>query len=349
MILDHELSLFSDSALSLTLLELQNDIPGPEALSKASSSAEWQDILTKSLEIREIAFSRCSVHEFFQEFLHGDLLATRGNLLGPYQLRLLLYPLHSLVTHLTQLLSFASLGTRGQRTWPNRTVLMNLQLEETTMLLQQWYKMAIYLCTDVNCPTWRANFTLYHLSALNLAISIPNVESAARAENSQSRCENTTLTLSCQLAIRDFPEAVFHSKQAVQHLVAIAPSLRPCWWSLALYRATIALWACTVAKGAFKEPYVNSPVNILGAGSLGMANLSSGNERPWRDRTGLPVYDDNSIVSLEGAGRLLIHMLTILGDLETSKLGQGLYRKIVGMGIRWGQLDYDSGGALKAL
>ena len=348
LMLDHEMSLFSDSALSLTILELQNNIPGPESLSKASNSAEWEDVLTKSLEMREAAFSRCSVHELFQEFVKGDLLSIRGNILGPCHLRLLLYPLHSLVTHLTQLLSFAPLGAPGQRTWSSRTVSMNLQLEETTRLLQQWHKMAMYLCADVNCPAWRANFVLHHVSALNLAVSIPDVESAARTENSQSQCENITLSLACQLAIRDFPEAVFHSRQILQHLVAISPSLRPCWWSLALYRATIALWACAMTIGTFEGVDANT-VNILGSSNLTMSSLFSGNKLPCREQIALPVYDEGGTVSLESAGGVLIHGLMVLGHQETSKLSQGVYRKIFGLGTRWGQLGYDGSGALKPL
>jgi hypothetical protein len=189
-----------------------------------------------------------SLCDLFQDFLH-DNLSRRQSSLTPYQLRLLLHPLQSLLCHLRQMLSCFSdvLSTRRATSRTVTKASTMLRLEEVQALLQKWYELSMSLYkANSSCSVTRSNLVLYHLISLNAVTNFPEIERLARREGFDG--SYWELSLRHKRCVYNREEAVFHCGQVMRLLRCMAPDRRPCWWPAAIYRATLILWTDSIAR-----------------------------------------------------------------------------------------------------
>ena len=122
-----------------------------------------------------------------------------------------------------------------------------MRLEEVQALLQKWYELSMSLYkTNPGCAMTRCNLVLYHLISLNAVTNFLEIERLARREGFDG--SYWELSLRHKRCIYNREEAVFHCGQVMRLLRSMAPDRRPCWWSAAIYRATLILWVDSVAR-----------------------------------------------------------------------------------------------------
>ncbi|CAK7231910.1 hypothetical protein SCUCBS95973_008081 [Sporothrix curviconia] len=259
VMVDQELSLFHDTAPVLSISDLQCPLPSSEALWLAPTADHWASLAQSTYgtgnNARNGASSQTpSLCELFQDFLH-DNLARRKTTLSPQQLRLLLHPLQGLLCHLRQMLSCLPEVLPVRRT-TNRTVTKAStmqRLEEVQAQLQYWYELSMaYYKANPGCAVTRCNLVLYHLISLNAVTNFPEVERLARREGVTGFFGAMGGAVSMDASARHKrciflrEEAVFHCGQVLRVLRQMPADRRPSWWSAALYRAVLILWADSV-------------------------------------------------------------------------------------------------------
>ncbi|ORY65289.1 transcription factor Cmr1 [Pseudomassariella vexata] len=342
VMVDQELSLFHDTAPMLSVSELCAPLPGPELLWMSANAEQWmagmQSIYGCTANVNAQLLTTPSLtpslYDIFQDFLH-DNLSRRQSSLTPQQLRLLLHPLQSLLCHLRQMLSCFSdlLSTRRTTARTVTKASTMLRLEEVQALLQKWYELSItYHKTNPNCPVSKTNLVLYHLISLNAVTHFPEIERLARREAFDG--SYWELGLRYKRCVYQREEAIFHSGQVLRLVRAMPVDRRPCWWSVALYRATLILWTDSVSRldPNFQKHDSGNPVaidQVTPEDPALIAYLWNGD--------GIPVltHRDGTTANLEKPNDVLSYAAKFIEEGISSRLNDGIRRKIVALGNNW--------------
>ncbi|KAK3373295.1 hypothetical protein B0T24DRAFT_527981 [Lasiosphaeria ovina] len=349
VMLDQELSLFHDTAPLFAITELRCPLPGPEVLWMASNAEQWlagiQSVYGCTANVNPQLLTAPSLtpslYDLFQDFLHDSLPRRQGNL-SPQQLRLILHPLQSLLCHLRQMLScfsdvpFSRLN--GARTVTKSSTM--LRLEEVQALLQKWYELTMtYYKANPNCPITRCNLVLYHLISLNAVTNFPEVERLARREGFDG--SYWELSLRHKRCISQREEAIFHCGQVFRLLRLMPNNRRPSWWSAAMYRATLILWADSISRldPNFQTDKRENP----GTGSTKPVAIDQVTpEDPavisylWSgDGVAVLTQLDGSTVSLDKPGDVLVYAAKNIEAGFSSRVGDGIKRKLMTLRNNW--------------
>lgn len=367
---DQELSLFHDTVPMLAITDLQCPLPGPEILWMAKSSEQWlagvQSIYGRTANVNPQLLSNStwtpSLSTLFEDFLN-DNLARRQATLSPQQLRLLLHPLQALLCHLRQMLTCfgnttltaAGIGRpHGSTTRSVATKASTLaRLEEVQGLLQRWYELTVaYLKTNPTCPVTRCNLVLYHLISLNAVSNFPEIERLARREpvvGHSSADPGAAVPSFWDLALRykhcifQREEAIFHCGQVLRLVRAMPADRRPCWWSAALYRATLILWTDSIARLDPNFPRPPRADDSTAASSHPLVAIDQVlPEDPlvisylW-SAEGVPVLTrrDGSRVGLDKPADVLTYTVKAIDEGLSTRIGDGIKRKLVELGRNW--------------
>ncbi|KAI5857313.1 hypothetical protein GGS23DRAFT_588108 [Durotheca rogersii] len=341
VLVDQELSLFHDTTTILSIGDILTPLPAPDTVWMSESAEQWATSMqaiyghTASLSPQLLATTAVtpSLYDLFQEFLHGHL-TTRHDLTG-HQLRLLLHPLQSLLCHLRQMLSCFSDVPVPEPT--SRTVTKSstmTRLEEVQQLLQKWYELTInYYRTHPACPVTKTNLILYHLISLNAVTQFSEVERLARREGLAETFWD--LSLWHKRCILQQTEAVFHCGQ-VFRLTRLTPrDGRPSWWSAAVYRAALILWAHGVSwlnPGLAEGDVSRGPVaidRVTPEDRSVIAYLWEGQGVPLLTRR------DGTHVGLSQSSEILQYAIQMIEEGNGSRLGDGIRRKLLSLHARW--------------
>ncbi|KAH6676570.1 hypothetical protein B0J14DRAFT_356867 [Halenospora varia] len=339
VMVDQELSLFHDTPCVLSTTELQTPIPSDESLWLARDADEWLAALYASRDRPERRPSQAgsslyspSIGDLFQDLLHDNIRA-HGQL-SPLQLKLLLHPLHSLVSHLRDTLTCFSDGPgshRGSRTVTKASTLT--RLEEVQSLLQKWYGLCIFHANDDSTsPIVQENLVLYHLISLNAVTSFPDIERVARREYMGEPLGNASQLYKRCIYRRE--EALFHCGQVLRLVNSMPKHCRPHWWSAAVYRATMIVWLYSLSQAS-------SGTHKLGNESFFALDAVTP-EHPsvtsylWNGE-GIPVLSrkDGSFTELDQPGKVLQHGSDLLAEGLASRMSDGIKRKLERLNTNW--------------
>jgi len=211
------------------------------------------------------------------------------------------------------------------------------RLEEAQELLQRWYDLSmIQFKANPNCQITRCNMVFYHLISLNAVTNFPEIERLARREGFEG--SYWELSLRHKRCIFGREEAIFHCGQVFRHLRSMLSESRPSWWSAALYRATLTLWADGIStldpnfqrgsSGTGNNNLVkidqltpeDPAVNAYRCGGEGLAVL-----------TGL----DGLYISLDKPAEVLHYAIRNINAGFSSRIGDGIKRKLIALGNNW--------------
>ncbi|KAH8671182.1 hypothetical protein BX600DRAFT_434305 [Xylariales sp. PMI_506] len=344
VMVDQELSLFHDTAPTLSISELCAPLPGPELLWMSANADQWlaamQSIYGCTANVNPQLLTTPSLtpslYDLFQDFLH-DNLSRRQSSLSPQQLRLLLHPLQSLLCHLRQMLSCFSDVLSARRT-PLRTVTKSstmLRLEEVQALLQKWYELTVaYFKSNSNCIVTKTNLILYHLISLNAVTNFPEIERLARREGFDG--SYWELSLRHKRCIYQSEESIFHCGQVLRLTRGIPRDRRPTWWSMGVYRAILILWTDSISR---MDP--NFPKrDVAGSNLVAIDNVTP--EDPaviaylWNG-DGVPVLTqaDGTTLSLDKPAEVLGYAIQTIKEGVSSRLSDGVKRKLVTLNSAW--------------
>lgn len=332
VIVDQEISLFSDTTPQLSVVDLHVPMPDSDDLWHASSASEWLALFetTHGSTYR----SPASVRDFFTRFVDGGLA---GKELSPTQLRLLLHPLQAQVCQLRQFIAClpdGSAHSRGSRAVSKAAT--KLRLEEISTLLQQWYAISkqSFSGNQGTCWTTCANLIMYHLITLNTITSFKCIEQFVRREVpvGQQRYNNWLQTKGI-----DHPEeALFHCGQVLRLIRSMPKPVRPPWWAGAVYRVALISWATAMSRGG-------SPFSPDAAASAHFAiddvtPESDPIERFVKHQDGEPMFTgaDGSMKPVHVPLNVLMVCADVLEEDSSMRLSDGIRRKLRMFADAWG-------------
>lgn len=320
VMLDQELSLFYDQPPTFAVTELRAPLPEADEFWLAKSAVEWRSLydrehgpqqdLSTHLSLRP----QHSLRRLFQLCLANELDAHRASTyrLTPVRLRLLLYPIQSLVFHHSQLLdAFPDkqlLSISSSKTTARTSSI--LRLDELQSLLQSWSALAQAAAPhlpDHEQPLARANLILHHLVSLNLYAGLKAIEALARGEAHDREREDYDdgdvddeddggdddenggggararegESASDAGARRRYltgqcvyapHDALYHAGQVLRVVRGTPLRARPPWWAAAVYRAALVLWAYSMAQASSASS--SPPILLHHARSGGAASSS---------------------------------------------------------------------------
>lgn len=335
VIIDQELSLFSDTAPLLEVASLQVPMPSSDVLWRAISAKEWS--ATYKATNADHRLDGVCLRDLFNSFVEGDLSETETDL-SPLHLRLLLHPLQTLISQLRQFLNcLPDSGRRPMGTSMSRTA-TKARLEEISALLDQWYRFAERHTASEGNARWtmNANLIMYHLISLNTRSSMGFIEQFARGEVQMGSVRQASQWLQGH-CIDDTPQVLFHCGQIFRLVRSLPLHVRPPWWSGAVYRAGVIAWAtstCSLGMGMSldKAAETDKPFTIDA-----LRPDHSAIQHYLRYQEGIPMLSSTSgqLVAMSKPDNVLQYCVSLLeGDLST-RVTEGIARKLRGLSEAW--------------
>ncbi|KAF2966956.1 hypothetical protein GQX73_g6611 [Xylaria multiplex] len=342
VMVDQELSLFHDTAPILAIGDLCAPVPGPEEMWMSENADQWMAAMQANMNGSanvgtQLPSLTPSLYALFQDFLHDNLTGQRAHSLTPHQLRLLLHPLQSLLWHLRESILYCS-DTLNMRDLSSRTVNKNssmLRQDKIQDLLQKWYMLSqIHYQTNPACAVSKTNLVLFHLISLNAVSNFPAIERLARRERNEGAWGPPQQRGPYIHAIE---EAIYHCGQVVRLVRAMAADRRPIWWSAALYRAMLILWAYSVLRrdpnflqNRETESFV--VINEVGDQDQGLFQYM------WEPGPkAIPVLSGvgGKTISLTESSDILEHAVIMLNEGLSSRFNDGIKRKLITLNRNW--------------
>ena len=344
VIVENEISLFYDSQTLLNISELEAILPADENLWLASTAEEWQRALCKGDSTGDWRAglqqqSGHSLRSLFQLLLEDQLDSGdfRPNIL---HMRLLLCPLHVLVTQLGQLLD-CGLGSVRTRSFANPIITQNssiLRFSEIQLLLNTWH--AAFDQLSGRGARFRAMknaaLMLYHLISLNLYAAFGKMERFARECHSSWKSGTSEPVFMQWLRAPEY--AIVHCGQVFRLFHDIEDELRPIWGAAAIYRATIVLWAFSISHGipSRAEEGVGSTSLEIGIDALPVRDEAIQNYIRCGDARPVLTTPNGVSVSMVNPKLLLTSTIRILsGRCLATSFSAGVKFKLEEMAVAW--------------
>ncbi|KAG7142960.1 Transcription factor PfmaH like protein [Verticillium longisporum] len=238
------------------------------------------------------------------------------------------------------------------------------RLEEVQALLQRWYEIAMVTYkANPSCETTRCNLVMFHVISLNAVSSFPEIERLARREGLNGTLWE--LSMRHKLCLFNPEEAVFHCGQIMRLIRAMPSDRRPCWWSAAVYRATLILWANTVTT---LDPTLQTAQQVRNSSSSPVSSNVDEERRQestaskdhslmdasiiidqvtpedpclirylWSGGKGIIMVTrrDGRTVGLESPPDVLNYGIGVIDEGFTSRIGDGIKRKLASLNTYW--------------
>ncbi|EXJ95359.1 hypothetical protein A1O1_00480 [Capronia coronata CBS 617.96] len=327
VIVDQEMSLFSDTTPLLSVVNLHAPMPDSDDLWHAESAVDWLELFEK---VHGSTYqSPASVRDFFTSFVDGELA---GKVLSPTQLRLLLHPLQAQVCQLRQFITcLPDGGNQGKASRSVSRVATKARLEEISSLLQHWYAISkqSFSGNKGTCWTTCANLIMYHLISLNVISSFKDIEQFARHEVALGSFRfESWLQMRC---IDQPAEAYFHCGQILRLIRSMPRPVRPPWWAGAVYRVALTGWATSMAGGGGR--YSPTQAQFEPDRPFPIDDLTPENEaisRYMKYQEGTPMLSrpDGSLAPMDVPSNVLQHCIELLEDDSTMRLADGIKHKL---------------------
>lgn len=323
------------------LSELEVELPADDKLWMAPNAQTWKTAYdaTQSCANEDSCFSLCELFSTFAE----DGLQDCSPKLNVMNLRLLLHPLHSLVSNYRQVT--ASLNARSKRLGCSHARVRSSSFEtfeEIHSLMRRW--LIAFESLDIqgarSVVAARATLMQYHLICINLLCSFKMLEAFSRGEE-----PDLVTDFACNIQEdleRRHPELLLHCGQIWRLVRETDTKLRRPWWSAAVYRASLVLWVYSITrrlklKPTRREPHPSGPPVSLDTQSFLDPTLSL----YLLHRLGTPhvTAEDGSVVSMDRPRAVLQIGIEAFGrGRRLWRLTRGLQCKMETLARKWDSL-----------
>lgn len=308
-----------DEPPSLRLFELEIWPPSREELWLAPSASEWKRYLRKGDKIGvsgdEVAdesgqtILHLSLPELFTQLSNFRFdISYEGLRLA--HVRLLLYPIFRLVhDYRNSMLSFPS--SASDSVIPGLSF-MAVQLSDIQQLLRRWFSLfeRVPKFSTRAFAACQSSLLVYHLVNIELYSSFKEIEMFGRG--GQGDLKTCILDAFKEHWLSHPAELVVHCGQIIKIIRETDVKLRPIWWAMASYRATIVLWSLSISvcKGlslrhSRRKWYSKHSKHIVWVDKSAMTSPEI--IAFAQKRTGLPLFTagDGSAVHLDNPEKLL--------------------------------------------
>lgn len=332
VILDQEMNLFHDRQPDFEIDDCNAPVPYKDELWNATSAESWQAALAEAYQSNpQAADSSRSLAQLFNMFMSNELSSNTQTLL-PIELRLLLQPLQALIYHLNKSIHYF-FNSGSQR------LLQRLltQLEEVQYLLKQWYTISSQSTVLENpSPNGCTNMVMFHLISLNASTYLPDIEKLARGDISSDTFHDSLWT--GKRCVEEAPQIWCHCGQVVRYFRKMPASSRPYWWSAALYRVALCLWAVSLSSNInrTKTSSTSPEAEMITVDALPFDHPSI--VRYLRHREGRPglSHADGTVVSLVSAADVVQQCIEVLSEkTPLSQLDAGIKSRLSTLVERW--------------
>lgn len=342
VMLDQELCLFYDTGPRFAINQLECPLPASEHLWLARHADEWwamqAELARVSNPTQELTMQppvTQSLRQLFDDFVN-DTLGPQERNLSPQQLRLLLYPLQTLISDQRQLVR--SMINRPEPSTLQEAV--EQQMAQLEKLLTKWYILArSQLMHDENCPVTRCNMALYHLISMNSEVDFSEIEKLARRDKFDG--SDAARWLSQKRRFNSRVHILYNAGQVVRWLRIMPRDRRPAWWSLAMYRVTLVIWADSVLR---LDPHFQLNTSA-GVGTveplipIDLALVVDYNTlvNGLKGQFGTPVLTLPSglQLGLDKPVDVLAYGIKSIEDGASTRLGDGIVRKLIKLADNW--------------
>lgn len=255
---DLMISLLHDLPPGLSINDLHIPLPHDAGLWHAESAQAW--IERYELSAAKGHANAPSLNSLFRSFIRGRLAC--NNETPVHHLRLLLYPLQSMVLEQQQLLRVFGIDEHSSRNRLSSKIKVLSRLQETQDLLQQMSTLLYSNSSAESLGSGTPNDSMacvtkimLHLISLNTLISIPETERVASEGHLASAAERVKMWRRIRYTESDIESdsyVLFHAGQIIRlldelHQIATLP-----WWPIAAYRAAIACWSLSASSSPQK-------------------------------------------------------------------------------------------------
>ncbi|ETS82102.1 hypothetical protein PFICI_07104 [Pestalotiopsis fici W106-1] len=333
VMVDQELSLFHDTDPQLDVSELRASLPCSEKLWKSSTVEQWADAVQCYLSKgNPHPLTPPSLYHLYREFLEQKLVDGRVGLTA-HQLRLLLHPIQKMLCQQRQTLTcFSDMFVPDQpgHVSFSKAYVMR-QVEVVRSLLSRWHDLAMR-CLNMNpdCTIMRTNMVLYHLISLNAVTNFPEIESFAR----QERYDGSYWGSRHQRCIYNRQQAVHDCGQVFSILRNLPTDRLPTWWSAAIYRATMILWADSALQSQSQAHASLSPPEAT-EGQYAMNAPQDFNHTLDYNVIPYVTRSDGTPFHLDRHSEVLDYAICAIDQGASSRLGEGIKRKLIALGNNW--------------
>ena len=330
---DLELSLVNDVIPLIPITDMNVALPDNDLLWKAATPGDWLRAVENLISSRTKAeyTSMPSLCESFRFFTDNQPSGVRQNW-SPFCLRLLLHPMHAMVSHARCYLGCIEYGGDGRK--PLRTTTgssMRGHLEGVQTLLHQWWTIAHHYSTDERqiCFQSRTNFVLFHMISLNKLSSFTRMENGFRDATSA-----TQLGRLLPLCLDDVEEAFFHVGQALRHASSLPEPVRPLWWPAAIYRIALVAVACSAANKTKRWSMQEGKVTPPEAQKRVLINHCQPDDatiesfRKYRMGTPALLQHDGSVLDLDCPLMVLEEFVAVLSRDLTTSFAHGIRNRL---------------------
>lgn len=254
-------------------------------------------------------------------------------------MRLLLFPLHVLVTNLSQTFSYTAEGSHISSFYSRSSI---MQFEDIQLLMHRWLAYFSRAKADGvrDHAMAKATLILYHVINLNIFSAFDKLESFARRVNPHSLSGEVTELSSAWLRAPE--KAFWHCIQILRAVGELKIELWPAWSAVAIYRATIVLWAISLCH--LHGSVLWDKRNLV----VGSTDWGVRSDAPWEPDlvstesvnydSGVPhIFAGDGIrVSLNNPHAILkLGIDTMHPGCQTSALANGIKRRLEAMMISW--------------
>lgn len=229
----------------------------------APDARQWREVLSSFSEGGD-EDPGCSLSELFSLFAE-DRLYDLGRNLNVMEMRLLLHPLHALVSNYSQITASLNVRSKRNQNRPDKIRPSHSQtFDEIHSLCRRW--LIIFETIDIQgarlTVVARATLVQYHLISINLLCSFKTFESFSRREGPEN-VVNFACSVQETLGVH-LPELLAHCGQILRLVRSSDVKLRPPWWSVAVYRAGLVLWVCSITRKYFLRRTGQGQLNSSG-------------------------------------------------------------------------------------
>lgn len=346
--LDQELSLFYDSGPCLALEDLHCLLPSPEHQWLASTYEEWVRVMLNCPQQSEHngvsyqAYPTRSIYTLYHDFVDGRL-PEAGRNLTPMELRMLLHPIQAEV--------FLWRRKHACLTALGRNLALESQMKpavlkhraELASQLSNWCHLAYsHLERNKTCSVTRCSLVMFHLISLNLATNFREIESLAQYGNPD--VAPLTFYFTKVSGVQDDymdstmrGRIVYHCGQVFYLLQSEPPRHRPSWWTAALYRATLILWADTLFH---TNPLTTNgdPSPDLWTIDLPHQDIDNVVTQIQQGRISPCLQMDQGTRTLNTPSTVLEYAIEKIGAADSSRFGDGIRRKLYALRSNWAHL-----------
>jgi hypothetical protein len=345
VLLDLQMSIFYDRFVALSISDLHCSLPSVDDNLLGIQDAEfWYARRTPTPRVcgaddsHHYSWEALSLHEMFQLFLHDNLEAAS---LTPVALKLLLYPIHGLLTQIRGLLSCFSgvLSPLRQEASPQPSMSKQgtlIRLAEVQSLLGKWLLLHNIVAATANClpldiHMHTTSLVLYHAICLNAVADILCIEHISSSFDGSIPAPNYwDLSLAQKRCIFQSSEALYHCGQLFRLLSSnekLGMPL-PMWTPLAIYRATIVFWFYTLSCNdpSFPSATQSGKVVVLNIMLPDDAILQSW---LWNGEGSPALETSKGLTRFDDAGDILLACIAILNNLRDQGSSTELHNGVV--------------------